>query len=330
MSRDEHLNPDSDPREPAVEGRGRGPWAVLATALLSGALPAGSALAQSPGDVLGPNESQDGGAVTIGIDPDQTAQQPGSDDRDTIPDGDDPAAGASPDPAPVTPVEPTGEGQEAPATPVTPPPYQAPVEPVPPIEPPAQPAPAPPAAPAPAPPVAPAQPQPVEPPPTGLPAPPPPAPPATPPAVPETPVAPVPAEPPAPEPVAAPRRDEADHEESRTHDAPTPPPNESSPAPAPAPAPVEAPAPAVVPAPAAPVENVGAPAPAPAADGRPYVVQQGDTLWSIARRLLPAGASAGEIADLVDRIWSMNADGIGSGSPDLIMVGERLQLPTPG
>jgi LysM domain len=320
MSLDEHLNTDSDPRDPAAEGRGRGPWAVLATALLSGALPAGSALAQSPGDALGPNESQDGGAVTIGIDPDQTVQQPGSDDRDTIPDGDDPAAGATPDPAPATPVDPTGEGHEAPAAPVTPPPYQAPVEPVPPIEPPAQPAPAPP--------VAPAQPQPVAPP-TGLPAPPPPAPPAMPaPAVPETPVAPVPAAPPTPEPVAAPRRDEADQEESRTDDAPTPPRTESSPAPAPAPA--VAPAPVEAPALAAPVANVAAPAPGPAADGRPYVVQQGDTLWSIARRLLPAGASAAEIADLVDRIWGMNADAIGSGSPDLIMVGERLQLPVPG
>jgi LysM domain len=311
MSPDEHLNTDSDRGDPAADDRGRRPWAVLATALLSGALPAGSALAQSPGDVLGPNESQDGGAVTIGIDPDQTAQQPGSDDRDTIPDGDDPAAEASPDPAPATPVDPTGEGQEAPAAPLTPPPYQAPVEPVAPIEPPAQPAPAPP--------VAPAQPQPVEPPPTGLPAPPPAAP-----VVPETPAAPVPAEPPAPVPVATPRRDKAGHEEPRTHDAPTPPRIESSPAPAPAPAPAEAPAQAV------PVENVGAPAPAPAAQGRPYVVQQGDTLWSIARRLLPAGASAAEIAELVDRIWSMNADAIGSGSPDLIMVGERLQLPGRG
>jgi LysM domain len=328
MSLDEHVNTHLDR---GATGRPRGPWAVLATAVLSGALPAGSALAQAPGEALAPNESHDGGAVSIGIDPDQTAQQPGSDDRDSIPDGDDPASEPSPAPAPAPVVAPTGEGQEPsaappaappealpPAAPAPPPPHQAPVEPVPPLGAPAQPAPAPP--------VGANQPKAVEPPPSGLPAP------AQPTPAPPVPVTTAPPAAPAPgdgaDRAGSPardgqrRRDVSKRPRIERQTAPTP----VSPAPAaPAPAPV-----APVDTPSINVTDEGAAAPPLEANSGLYVVRQGDTLWSIASRLLAPGSSSTEIAELVHQIWSMNAEAIGSGNPDLIMVGEQLRLPKTG
>ncbi|MGE5635844.1 MAG: LysM peptidoglycan-binding domain-containing protein [Nocardioidaceae bacterium] len=61
--------------------------------------------------------------------------------------------------------------------------------------------------------------------------------------------------------------------------------------------------------------------------GGVYIVRPGDTLWSIARRLLGRRASPAAIASLVDRIWRLNADAIGTGDPDLINPGTRLLLP---
>ena len=57
-----------------------------------------------------------------------------------------------------------------------------------------------------------------------------------------------------------------------------------------------------------------------------YVVQPGDSLWSIAKRLLGRDASAGLIAREVDRLWSLNRSRIATGDPDLLMVGTRLEL----
>jgi hypothetical protein len=51
------------------------------------------------------------------------------------------------------------------------------------------------------------------------------------------------------------------------------------------------------------------------------------SLWSIAKSLLPAGASDAKIARMVNRLWHLNADRIASGRPDLIAVGLRLRLP---
>ena len=59
---------------------------------------------------------------------------------------------------------------------------------------------------------------------------------------------------------------------------------------------------------------------------RPYVVQPGDSLWSIAKRLLGADASPARIAGEVNRLWSLNEGRIGTGDPDLLMVGTELRL----
>ncbi len=55
-------------------------------------------------------------------------------------------------------------------------------------------------------------------------------------------------------------------------------------------------------------------------------VQPGDSLWSIAKRLLGPGASPAEIARKVSRLWELNATRIGTGRPDLILVGTKLEL----
>jgi hypothetical protein len=57
-----------------------------------------------------------------------------------------------------------------------------------------------------------------------------------------------------------------------------------------------------------------------------YVVQPGDSLWSIAKRLLGGDPSAGRIAREVDRLWTLNSSRIATGDPDLLMVGTRLAL----
>jgi hypothetical protein len=57
-----------------------------------------------------------------------------------------------------------------------------------------------------------------------------------------------------------------------------------------------------------------------------YVVQPGDSLWSIAKRLLGGDPSAGLIAREVNRLWTLNSSRIATGDPDLLMVGTRLEL----
>lgn len=57
-----------------------------------------------------------------------------------------------------------------------------------------------------------------------------------------------------------------------------------------------------------------------------YTVRTGDSLWSIAKRLLDSGASTAEVAHEVHRLWQLNADRIGTGNPDLIMAGQTLRL----
>jgi LysM domain len=57
-----------------------------------------------------------------------------------------------------------------------------------------------------------------------------------------------------------------------------------------------------------------------------YIVQPGDSLWSIAKQLLGRDASAGRIAREVNRLWSLNRSRIATGDPDLLMVGTRLDF----
>ena len=95
-------------------------------------------------------------------------------------------------------------------------------------------------------------------------------------------------------------------------------------------APVEAAPPAPVAAPD-PEPIVVAQTSVPEADSpvqhsRTYVVAPGDSLWSIAKRLLGRDASPAQIAREVSRLWSLNHVRIGTGDPDLLMVGTQLSL----
>jgi LysM domain len=59
---------------------------------------------------------------------------------------------------------------------------------------------------------------------------------------------------------------------------------------------------------------------------RSHVVEAGESLWSIARRLLGPDASPAQVAREVDRLWELNRERIGTGDPDLLMVGVTLRL----
>jgi hypothetical protein len=97
----------------------------------------------------------------------------------------------------------------------------------------------------------------------------------------------------------------------------------STPEAAPAPAPTGTPEPV-----AASSTPVGVPVdPAGGLEGRPFhTVASGECLWSIAEGVLPAGASDAEIAAEVSRLWHVNAARIGTGDPNLILVGTVLRL----
>jgi nucleoid-associated protein YgaU len=56
------------------------------------------------------------------------------------------------------------------------------------------------------------------------------------------------------------------------------------------------------------------------------VVRPGESLWSIARDLLGRGASMGQVAREVNRLWEMNEDRIATGDPDLLRIGTKLRL----
>ncbi len=56
------------------------------------------------------------------------------------------------------------------------------------------------------------------------------------------------------------------------------------------------------------------------------MVKPGDSLWSIARSLLPAGAGDAEIERKLAEIWDRNAVRIGTNDPSLIFSGQRLLL----
>jgi nucleoid-associated protein YgaU len=56
------------------------------------------------------------------------------------------------------------------------------------------------------------------------------------------------------------------------------------------------------------------------------VVRPGDTLWSIARRVLGEEADEAAVAAEASRIWRLNADRIGIGSPEVLLPGTVLRL----
>lgn len=92
----------------------------------------------------------------------------------------------------------------------------------------------------------------------------------------------------------------------------------------PATAPVPTGEPVVLAQPSTPTTN---PPDLPLGDARVHVVQPGESLWSIAKRLLGGEASPARIAREVNRLWSLNESRIGTGDPDLLMVGTKLRLP---
>ena len=172
-----------------------------------------------------------------------------------------------------------------------------------------------------------------------------PAPTSATPSIPATP-APVPAEPPvaeleqaAPPPEQrqasrerkAPERSPKTHEPERRHLIGTnPTPRPDSPGPVAEAVASPAPATATPVAVASPPTTAAVSQPGSPADGvisgQRYTVRAGDSLWSIARRLLGPEASAGRIAREVNRLWELNRDRIGTGNPSLIHVGTVLKL----
>jgi hypothetical protein len=60
---------------------------------------------------------------------------------------------------------------------------------------------------------------------------------------------------------------------------------------------------------------------------RAVIIRGGDSLWSIARKLLGPGASNAAVQRKLIAIWDLNAKRIGTGDPNLIFPGQRLRLP---
>jgi hypothetical protein len=55
-------------------------------------------------------------------------------------------------------------------------------------------------------------------------------------------------------------------------------------------------------------------------------VLPGESLWSIAADFLGGTTSPAGIAREVHRVWVLNSKNIGTGDPDLLMVGTKLEL----
>jgi len=104
-----------------------------------------------------------------------------------------------------------------------------------------------------------------------------------------------------------------------------------APAATPTPAVAAAPVPAATTAPAPRPRTVAVAASATreqaaeAGDGS-HVVQQGESLWSIAADVLPDGASPAQVAREVNRLWERNQSQIGTGDRNLVKAGTWLEL----
>jgi len=61
--------------------------------------------------------------------------------------------------------------------------------------------------------------------------------------------------------------------------------------------------------------------------GKKHTVKPGESLWSIAAGLAGDDATPANIARIVNRLWTINADRIGTGNPDLVMAGTTLRIP---
>lgn len=67
----------------------------------------------------------------------------------------------------------------------------------------------------------------------------------------------------------------------------------------------------------------------PGGDAGDVVVHRGDSLWSIAARSLPPGATASQVALEWPRWWAANRDVIGT-DPDRLLPGQLLRAPGAG
>ena len=59
---------------------------------------------------------------------------------------------------------------------------------------------------------------------------------------------------------------------------------------------------------------------------RTHTVLADESLWAIASDLLGADATTAQVAREVHRLWELNRDRIGTGNPNLLMVGTKLVL----
>jgi hypothetical protein len=57
-----------------------------------------------------------------------------------------------------------------------------------------------------------------------------------------------------------------------------------------------------------------------------HTVLPGESLWTIATDLLGREATTAKVAREVHRLWQLNRDRIGTGDPNLVMAGTRLEL----
>ncbi len=60
---------------------------------------------------------------------------------------------------------------------------------------------------------------------------------------------------------------------------------------------------------------------------RIHVVAPGECLWSIAYEEIGGNPPPAQVARLVNRLWELNRERIGTGDPDLLMAGTELRLP---
>jgi hypothetical protein len=107
---------------------------------------------------------------------------------------------------------------------------------------------------------------------------------------------------------------------------PAAPPDEQPAGPGSAPVPATEPAAAVSSGPATVPASRSPSAPPGEIEPDAYTVRPGESLWSIARRLLGPNASAARVAREVNRLWQINRERIGTGDPNLLMVGTKLRL----
>jgi hypothetical protein len=107
---------------------------------------------------------------------------------------------------------------------------------------------------------------------------------------------------------------------------PAAPPDEQPAGPGSAPVPATEPAAATSSGPTTVPASRSPSAPPGGVDGDSYTVRPGDSLWSIARRLLGPNASAARVAREVKRLWQLNRERIATGDPNLLMVGTKLRL----